>query len=126
MLDKMILNKNSVVRSGDVQESETLPRNLPHVVAPLHKGRQVRDPRSDVLDALSQLGQESVDVPNVAQRVVDGEVHLRLVSEGQIDVIGGQGGIVAGDGGFDLGLAGSDHSGVEVDCKRVCMSGLAT
>ena len=116
ILDKMILNKNSVVRSGDVQESETLPRNLPHVVAPLHKDRQVRDLRSDVLDALSQFGQESVDVPNVAQRVVDGEVHLRLVSEGQIDVIGGQGGIVAGDGGFDLGLTCRDYAGVEVDC----------
>jgi len=69
-----------------------------------------------VLDALTHLFEESVDMSNVTQRIVDGKVHLRLIAEGHVDVVGGQDGVVARDSGFDLGLAGSDHSCVEVDC----------
>ena len=60
------------------QEAEATASHLPVVVDTLDERDEVLNARREVLDALPELLEKGVDMAVRAQRVVDGQVHLRL------------------------------------------------
>lgn len=102
-----------------------LSDQLPAIVSLLDELYYISHTRGNVLDTLPNLFEESVNVSNFRQCVVDGKVDLALILQGGILFRRCHGGSITGDGALDLGLTCGNYTSIEINLSyhrvRICM-----